>query len=135
MKRYLLILLTLIFSGLAVVNAQSYRTLYSSTTINGTQGNLKEDKNGRITIDLKRKTITTRVKSGFLKYEKEYEVKFIIDSVKKEKSASGTIIVYSCHYATDNKAFVTITDSFNADKNRREVSFLNDNNVQRYVVR
>jgi len=137
MKRYFLIFLVAILSGFASLKAQSasYRTIFSCTTINGVKGDLKEDHTGRIKIDIKKKVILARVKAGFFIYDKDYDVRFIIDSVKKEKSADGIKTVYSCHYANDSKAFVTVIDSFNTNKNRREVSFLNDNNVQMFVVK
>jgi len=132
-----LILLVAILSGSASLKAQSaaYRTIFSCATINGIKGDLKEDRTGRIKIDVKKKVILARVKAGFLQYDKEYDVKFIIDSVKKEKTADGTQTVYSCHHANDSKAFVTVTDTYNRQKGRREISFLNDNNVQMYVVK
>ena len=125
------------FSGFTLLNAQvvTYRTLRSIVTLNGVQGSPKEDKTGRIKIDLKKKTITARVRSGFFRYEKDYEVKFVIDSVTKEKSGDTLTTVYSCHYAADAGAFVTVTDSFSKSRNLREVSFLNDNNMQKFVVR
>ena len=137
MKRYFLFLFVMVFSGFTLLDAQvvTYRTLKSSVTLNGVQGSPREDKTGRIKIDLRKKTITARVRSGFFRYEKDYEAKFVIDSVRKENSGDTLITVYSCHYAADAGAFVTVTDAFSKSRKLREVSFLNDNNMQKFVVK
>jgi hypothetical protein len=137
MKKYCLLLLAIMLSGLASVSAQvvTYRTLSGYATVNGIQGVSKEDRTGRITINPKKKVITARVKSGFFRYEKESDVKFVIDSVKKEKAEHGTVTIYSCHYTGDNNAFITVTISFDPEKKQQVISFLNDNNAQVYVVK
>jgi hypothetical protein len=137
MKNYFLIALAVIFSGLASLNAQSvtYRTLYSCSTINGVKGSLTENKTGRITIDPKKKLILARVRTGLFRFEKEYEVKYIIDSVKKVNIDGNVQTVYSCHYEDDDKAFVTVTDTYSKQNSRREIAFLNDNNQHMFVVK
>jgi hypothetical protein len=137
MKRYSLILLVVIVSGLTSLNAQTftYKTLYSCCTINGVKDSLTENKTGRITIDLKKNIIDTRVRIGLFHYEKEYEVKYIIDSVKKVKADDNDQTVYLCHYADDEKAFVTVTDTYYSKEGRREIAFLNDNNQHMFVVK